>query len=88
MKTVGVVAAVALAQADVSPWLVAWYVLTLVWLLVGTGTVVLLVARVFRRRLRRRELVWSRWMIAGGVVLLVWFVAAGWPPTAAIGGWL
>ena len=35
MKVLGVLGAVALARANVSPWLVLWWVLIVVWLVVA-----------------------------------------------------
>jgi Flp pilus assembly protein TadB len=64
-------AAFALARADVSPWLVAWYALTVVWIVVAGVAVVTVIDRAARRRLRRDQLQWPAALAVVGLALIV-----------------
>src|ERR1044071_463579 len=71
VKVVGVMAAFALARADVTRWLVAWYALTVVWIVVAGVAVVTVIDRVARRRLRRDQLQWPAALAVVGLALIV-----------------
>jgi hypothetical protein len=78
VKAVGVVTAIALARANVSPWQVLWWVLCTVFVLAGT----VYAAQYFRRWWQGRQPEgWPSPAVAltgGGCSLLVWGMLAGW----------
>lgn len=81
-KTIGVVSAVGLSAAEVSPWQVAWTAVVVAWvfwalLVVLEGAVVTVFSAGTTGWIGRRGNM-IVWIAAVGVLLAVWGAAGGW----------